>query len=63
MIRWWDYIVVFLYADIMAGFLLTGFTATEWYVPLVSGAVVAVLWNNWHGFYCQWRLHYEESQQ
>jgi len=62
MIRWWDYIVVFLYADIMAGFLLMGFTATIWYVPIIAGGIVAFLWRSWNDFYCQWRLHYEESQ-
>ena len=62
MIRWWDYIVVFLYADLMEGFLLLGFTATTWYTPLIAGGMVAFLWNSWHSFYCQFRLYYEEKQ-
>jgi len=63
MIRWWDYIIVLFYADIMTGFLLMGFAATTWYMPFIAGGVVAFLWNSWTDFYCQWRLHYEERQQ
>jgi len=63
MIRWWDYIVVFFYADAMAGFFLFGFSSIEWYVPLIAGGLVAFLWHSWNNFYCQWRLRYEESQK
>lgn len=62
MIRWWDYVVGFLYADLMAGFLLMGFTATTWYMPLVAGGIVAFLWRSWCDFYCEWRLYHEEKQ-
>lgn len=62
MIRWWDYIVVFLYADVMAGFLFMGFAVTVWYVPIIAGLIVAFLWRSWNNFYCEWRLYHEEKQ-
>lgn len=62
MIRWWDYIVVFFYADFMMAWLFVGFTATTWYMPLIAGGIVGFLWRSWCDFYCQWRLHYEETR-
>lgn len=62
MIRWWDYVVVFFYADFMKAWLFLGFTATTWYMPLIAGLIVGFLWTFWRDFYCQWRLCYEERQ-
>lgn len=59
MIRWYDYVVVFFYADFMMAWLFLGFTATEWYMPLVSGFIVGFLWRSWNDFYCKFRLHQE----
>ena len=59
MIRWYDYIVVFFYADFMTGFLLMGFAATTWYTPIIAGLIVGCLWTSWTDFYCQWRLSQE----
>ena len=59
MIRWYDYIVAFLYADFMMAWFFLGFTATTWYMPLVAGTIVGFLWNSWDSFYCQWRLRQE----
>ena len=62
MTRWWDYIAVYFYADLIRYFLFVGFTATTWYTPLIAGIVVAFLYNSWTNFYCQWRLYYEEKK-
>lgn len=62
MIRWWDYVAVFFYADFMQAWLFLGFTATTWYMPLIAGLVVGFLWHIWRDFYCRWRLNYEERQ-
>lgn len=63
MIRWWDYIIILFYADMMTWFLLVGIFATTWYTPLIVGVIVGLLWRGWCDFYCQWRLDYEESQR
>lgn len=62
MIRWWDYVIVFFYADFMTAWLFLGFTATTWYVILISGLSVGFLWRSWCDFYCQWRLRAESQR-
>lgn len=63
MIRWYDYIAVFVYASFITTLLFLGFVATEWYMPLIAGAVVGYSWRSWNDFYCQWRLDQERTRK
>lgn len=59
MIRWYDYIAAFIFADFIATWLFIGFMSTTWYMPLIAGAISGYLWSSWEDLYCRWRLRQE----
>ena len=51
MIRWYDYVLAILAADIMTGFIFSG--------SIFGGFAAYFVYGAWLDFYCQWRLKQE----
>ena len=48
MIRWYDYLLAFLAADIMTESIFSG--------SILGGFAAYFVYSAWVDFYCQWRL-------
>ena len=53
MIRWYDYPIAFLAADVMATFLS---------IPIIGAFVAWGVYEMWMQVYCQYRLKQEENK-
>ena len=56
MIRWYDYIVALLAADVMMTFMFAGFNSTTWWEPLFFGLIAGFVFRIWEKDYCRFRL-------
>lgn len=61
MIRWYDYVLAVLFADLITGFLLAGFFSTLWWEPIVYGLIAGFIYRSWSDAYCQFRLRREHE--
>ena len=61
MIRWYDYIVAILAADVMMTFMFAGFNSTTWWEPLFFGFVAGFVFRIWEKDYCRFRLKQESK--
>lgn len=59
MIRWYDYVLAVLAADFMISFMLSGFSATTWWEPILHGLAAAMVWQAWDIDYCNFRKKQE----
>jgi hypothetical protein len=60
-IKWYDYLIAFIYADFMTFFLFTALTTTNFVLSLLMGFTVGFLWKSWESFYCKMRYEYEKD--
>ena len=51
MIRWYDYLLAFLAADLMTGFIFSG--------SILGGFAAYFVYSAWSDFYCTYRLSME----
>ena len=61
MIRWYDYIVALLAADVMMAFMFAGFNSTTWWEPLFFGLIAGFVFRIWEKEYCRFRLKQENK--
>lgn len=61
MIRWYDYIVAILAADLILAFMLMGFNSVTWWEPLFYGFVAGFIFRAWDKEYCRFRLRQENK--
>lgn len=61
MIRWYDYIVALLAADVMMTFMFAGFNSTTWWEPLFFGSIAGFVFRIWEKDYCRFRLKQESK--
>lgn len=54
MIRWYDYIVAIVVADLILTSFLYSITSDIWYMSLLAAITVYALWDIWKA-YCEWR--------
>lgn len=59
MVRWYDYVLAVLAADLMLGFALWGFNSVTWWEPMVAGLLAGMVWHAWKTDYCAFRLRQE----
>lgn len=60
MIRWYDYIVAILIADLITTCMFTSISInTEFYMAGILGLVAGLLWNFWTLIYCKIRFFQE----
>ena len=59
MIRWYDYLLAILAADLILAFMLAGFDSTTWWEPLLYGLLAGMVWQAWKIDYCTFRLRQE----
>lgn len=62
MIRWYDYVLAVLAADMMITFVLAGAIATTWWQPLLYGICAGLVWQLWKTDYCAFRLKQESKR-
>jgi hypothetical protein len=62
MIRWYDYVLAVLAADFIVGFMLSGFSATTWWGPILYGIAAGMVWQAWHRDYCKFRKRQEQKR-
>lgn len=64
MIRWYDYIVAIVFADIGLSLFLTGATNVTgvWWVPVVFGFLAGLIYRLWIDFYCKLRRKQEHGK-
>lgn len=61
MIRWYDYILAIITADLMLTTFLYAMSVETWWLSLISTMAVLALWDIWKG-YCEWRRGYESKR-
>jgi hypothetical protein len=61
MIRWYDYLIAVIMADLMLGLILAGFNSTLWWEPLVFGFLAGFVFRMWEKEYCRFRLRQENK--
>jgi hypothetical protein len=61
MIRWYDYIVAILAADVMMTFMFAGFNSTTWWEPVFFGLIAGFVFRIWEKNYCRFRLKQENK--
>lgn len=59
MIRWYDYVIAFLAADLMVGLFLIGINSATWLGPMLFGLLAGMIWQAWSKDYCAFRLRQE----
>lgn len=59
MIRWYDWVVAVLFADLTMNLLIAGFSAASLWEPMVYGFVAGLVIRVWETEYCQLRLKME----
>lgn len=60
MIRWYDYIATYIFADFLLGFFLASmFVATTFWSMFFYGMMVFIVYDLWCDVYCKWRLKKE----
>jgi len=59
MVKWWDWIIAFVWAGIMMALLAKGVTAPTWWEPLFYGFVTGMVYRFWRDYYCIYRLAWE----
>lgn len=62
MIRWYDWVIAVLLADLVQSFLFAGFSATTLWEALVYGAIAGLIFRAWEDSYCQFRLRVENER-
>ena len=62
MIRWYDYILAIMVADLTQTFLFAGFNATTWWQPLIYGFIAGMIWKAWDNEYCNFRKRRENGK-
>jgi hypothetical protein len=62
MIRWYDYALAILAADMIIAFLAIGFTSAEWWKSALAGLAAGLIYNVWKQDYCQFRLRQENKR-
>jgi hypothetical protein len=63
MIRWYDYILAVVFADVMLSFAISGFVAEGVFQSLLSGLVVGLAWSVWSQDYCEYRRNKEREKR
>jgi hypothetical protein len=61
MIRWYDYLIAVLAADLMTTFMFAGFNSTLWWQPLLYGFLAGFIFQIWEKGYCRFRLRQENK--
>lgn len=59
MMRWYDYVLAVLLADLIQSFFFAAMFATTWWGPMVYGLIAGMLWQAWSTDYCAFRLRQE----
>lgn len=62
MIRWYDYIVAILLADVILALIVTGIISTVWWHPLVYGFFAGIVFQLWNTVYCEYRVKKENQK-
>lgn len=59
MIRWYDWVLAFILADLIQSFIFAGFAALTLWEPFVYGLIAGLIVRSWETGYCQFRLRQE----
>ena len=59
MIRWYDWIVAFIAADIFLTNVLVALTSDVWWISFLTSIVAWMVWDLWDDIYCKIRLTQE----
>jgi len=59
MIRWYDYVAAFVFADFLLGFFLASLTASGFWGTFFFGFMIFVAYDLWCDVYCKIRLKME----
>lgn len=61
MIRWYDWPLAFITADLLAGAMIYAITAEKWYISFFGTIIFLLLWDIWTG-YCNLRKKLESRK-
>lgn len=59
MIRWYDYIIALMAADLIQGLLFASVNTVVWWQPILYGLFAGMVWRAWENGYCAFRLRQE----
>lgn len=62
MIRWYDWVIAVLVADIINIYLIKGFSSPFIWESIVCGAIAGLIFRAWESIYCQFRLFQETNR-
>lgn len=62
MIRWYDYIIAIVAADMMMSFMLMGFNLSTWWEPLMYGFLTGFVFRLWGKDYTIFRIIQENNR-
>ena len=63
MIRWYDYILAIILADIIFATLIVFVTAPNMFIAFFSSFSLFFLFELWNKYYCEFRLKLEENKK
>jgi hypothetical protein len=63
-VRWYDYVVAFVFADFITGWLWAGFfyNGPNWWAPLLYGGGAVLLIRFYTDWYCETRKIMEDNE-
>lgn len=62
MIRWYDYIIALIAADIILAAIIFGFTSDAFWQGLVGGSIAGFTYRLWSDLYCDFRKKQEHGE-
>jgi hypothetical protein len=63
MIRWYDYVIAVIAADMISASLIFGFTGTTFWHGVIGGAIAGLTYRMWEDLYCDLRKKFEEKSR
>lgn len=61
MIRWYDWIIALVAADIFLTNIIVALTSDAWWISFLASLVAWMVWDLWNNLYCKIRLIQEQE--